>query len=465
MDVNPTYPLFPIFAFFGFSLVLVPLPWHLQASNAGTCMYIAWTALACLFQFVNSVIWRNTALNVAPVWCDITAKFFIGASVGIPSAGLCISRRLYKIAVIKSVSVTREDKRRAMIVDLFITIGIPVVVMALHYVVQGHRFDILEDVGCWPAIYNALPAYFLVFMWPTLLGCVSFVYSALTLRAFYKRRLEFSHLVASNNSMNASCYVRLMLLACIEMASTIPISIVSLYISNKGVPLQPWISWADTHYNFSFVGLVPAVTWMSDPNYKASIEMTRWLFPACALLFFSLFGFASESRKHYCAGILFVAAFFGYKPSKGIQHSGPMWKCNLDKSTYQVSVGSLPVYVTPIPPCTKREDSFVFSLKDGAERDIEKAISCSSPTLPRYSVDESNLSPTITHHSEFTSNLSVGDAEVASSCSRPQSVEVPDEPTHSRPFMSPSIFPIGSISQSLNGGISVTIKTEYGIAL
>ena len=41
----------------------------------------------------------------------------------------------------------------------------------------GHRFDILEDVGCYPSIYNTLLAYFLVFMWPTLLGCVSFVFS------------------------------------------------------------------------------------------------------------------------------------------------------------------------------------------------------------------------------------------------------------------------------------------------
>jgi Pheromone A receptor len=47
----------------------------------------------------------------------------------------------------------------------------------VDYVVQGHRFNILEDIGCYPVIYNTLPAYFLVFMWPPLLGCVSFIYS------------------------------------------------------------------------------------------------------------------------------------------------------------------------------------------------------------------------------------------------------------------------------------------------
>ncbi|OAX30669.1 fungal pheromone STE3G-protein-coupled receptor, partial [Rhizopogon vinicolor AM-OR11-026] len=126
-SVNPTYPLLTVFSFLGFFLVLIPLPWHLQAWNAATCVYMLWTGISCLIQFVNSIIWRNNALNVAPVWCDISTKLLIGASIGIPASAMCISRRLYKIAVIKTVSVTREDKRRAVIVDLCISIGIPVI--------------------------------------------------------------------------------------------------------------------------------------------------------------------------------------------------------------------------------------------------------------------------------------------------------------------------------------------------
>lgn len=41
------------------------------------------------------------------------------------------------------------------------------------FVVQGHRFDIYEEVGCFPATYNTLPAYFLVHMWPVVLGLCS----------------------------------------------------------------------------------------------------------------------------------------------------------------------------------------------------------------------------------------------------------------------------------------------------
>ena len=68
---DPTFTLFPIMAGLSFLLVLVPLPWHLEAWNSGTCYYMMWTALACLNQFVNSVVWSSDALNRAPVWCDI----------------------------------------------------------------------------------------------------------------------------------------------------------------------------------------------------------------------------------------------------------------------------------------------------------------------------------------------------------------------------------------------------------
>ena len=44
-------------------------------------------------------------------------------------------------------------------------------------VVQGHRFNIAEDIGCLPVIYVTPVAFPLVFMWPVLLGMVSFVYA------------------------------------------------------------------------------------------------------------------------------------------------------------------------------------------------------------------------------------------------------------------------------------------------
>ena len=124
--MDDPYPLFSVFAFLGFILVLIPLPWHLHAWNSGTCYFMIWTSIACLNQFVNSIVWADNALNPTPIWCDICMFVFIrssvhaehpilairiilGASVGIPAASLCINRRLYHIARIHTVTITQAE--------------------------------------------------------------------------------------------------------------------------------------------------------------------------------------------------------------------------------------------------------------------------------------------------------------------------------------------------------------------
>ena len=62
--------VFSVFAGVGLVLSIVPLYWHMKARNVGTCMYMIWTALACLVYFVNSIVWNGDAINWAPAWCD-----------------------------------------------------------------------------------------------------------------------------------------------------------------------------------------------------------------------------------------------------------------------------------------------------------------------------------------------------------------------------------------------------------
>jgi pheromone a factor receptor len=35
---------------------------------------MVWTALGCLNQFINSVVWNKDVINRAPIWCDICEK-------------------------------------------------------------------------------------------------------------------------------------------------------------------------------------------------------------------------------------------------------------------------------------------------------------------------------------------------------------------------------------------------------
>ena len=45
-----------------------------------------------------------------------------------------------------------------------------------EYVVQGHRFNLYEGVGCMPALYNTALMYVTTAMWPVVLGLCSAVY-------------------------------------------------------------------------------------------------------------------------------------------------------------------------------------------------------------------------------------------------------------------------------------------------
>ncbi|KAI0651369.1 pheromone A receptor-domain-containing protein [Trametes meyenii] len=488
LPVDPTYPLLPIFAFLGFVVGLIPLPWHLQAWNAGTCVYMIWASFACLVQFVNSIVWKDTAQNLAPVWCDISTKFIIGAGIGIPAATLCINRRLYAITSVRSVSISRDEKRRAFIVDLCISIGVPVLVMILHYIVQGHRFNIMQGAGCLPEIYNTPPAYPLVFMWPPLIGCVSFVYALLTLLSFLRHRIKFNEVISSSGGgLTISRYFRLMLLSISEMVCTIPIGAYSIYINTAGVILSPWVSWADTHANFSHVEEVPAIFWRSNRPFLISVIMGQWVYVFAAFLFFALFGFAEEARKHYRLAFWWVMKWIGIHPkpkNEKLAFNKLSGLSNYGKPPrFSPDFQSLPPYSpSPRTPSTRRKytDSLSPSLAASfAEVDLEKCL----PPHPLKSASQHGESDVSLHTpttydghaheldsvSEIEHGVIIISDEVPASTPptpTPEPVAPPPSaiPAFHRPFSPPLLRP-GPVRTALPrknsaGSISIMVHTE-----
>lgn len=190
--------------------------------------------------------------------------------------------------------------------------------LSLAYIVQGHRYNIFEDLGCHPAIYNTLPAFFLVYMWPVVIGSISAVYCSkpsyfvdlheyhsllvvLSLRCLIRRQIRFNQLLSSNPSLTSGRYFRLMALALTDLVLTVPFGIYEIYSNAADGNVYPWKGWADTHYNFSRVESFPARLWRAQPAIAIPLELNRWIVPACAFVFFAYFGFAEEARKNYSA--------------------------------------------------------------------------------------------------------------------------------------------------------------------
>jgi pheromone a factor receptor len=86
---------------------------------------MAWTGVMCLVLFINSIVWNGNAINWAPIWCDISklpcfslsaslivlqgARMYVGIGVAVPATSLCIARRLYKIAAVRNVIITKAE--------------------------------------------------------------------------------------------------------------------------------------------------------------------------------------------------------------------------------------------------------------------------------------------------------------------------------------------------------------------
>lgn len=243
------------------------------------------------------------------------------------------------------------QKQRAILIDSLICVLFPMVFIALRespflvpkntdlnhheeYVVQGHRFNIFEGIGCYPALYNTLLTYFLSSMWPIVIGLISMVYCrafhlspslckilfkpsfpVLSLRSFARRRVEFGQFLSSNKSLSVSRYFRLMALATTEIFFTTPLAIYMIWLNATASPIGPWRSWEDTHFAYSRVEQFPAILWRSNHMTVLAMEFSRWVTPSCALIFFGFFGFADEAQKNYNRAFWWALKPFGFRPA------------------------------------------------------------------------------------------------------------------------------------------------------
>nr|CAA71964.1 pheromone receptor [Coprinopsis cinerea] len=291
------YPALPVFAILGALLVLIPLPWHWRARNVATLSIIAWLFVMNVIYAVNTIVWAGSIRDVAPVYCDIATKLIIGASHALPLATLCICKHLEMVSSSRTVSYDVSDKKRRMIFEGVMCFVLPMIFMALHYIVQGHRYDIIQEFGCQPTIYISIPAIFIVWFPPLLFAVISFILAAMALHHFVRRRLVLAaHLQNANSALTPNRYIRLIAMALTIMTWNTSLTAFNLY-NNVFPGLRPWTNWADVHSNFSRVDLFPTV-FLPDYFIRAMM-LFWWAMPVSSLIFFLFFGFGEEAMKEY----------------------------------------------------------------------------------------------------------------------------------------------------------------------
>ncbi|KAF5384602.1 hypothetical protein D9757_007452 [Collybiopsis confluens] len=345
VPTDPLYPLFSIFAFFSFFLPLIPLTWHLQAWNLGACFYMMWASLLGLIQFVDSIIWAGTVLDLAPIWCDITTHVYQAACFAIPLSSLCIVRRLYLISSLKT-ALTRLEQRRAMIFDIFVCFIMPLALLALQYVSQGRRYEIWEEVGCRIHMDRTLAMPFIINVPIIATGLVSMVYDVLCIRALFqhlRKRKELSKSVPSS-AFTYDRYIPIVTLAFLEMACTTPIATCAL-IFNIELGLEPWISWDYVHGYFDYIEMIPSPVWKSQDLVRNAIETERWVTASFGIIIFLFLGTTKEARRQYWRAYRRLRRLVGQKTTTDTPESEKSHEDDDDVPNY--SSVSEPSFVLP----------------------------------------------------------------------------------------------------------------------
>ncbi|KAJ7749683.1 GPCR fungal pheromone mating factor [Mycena metata] len=284
-------------AFIAFALAFLPLLLHLRSRNIPLLSIIAWIAVSDLVYGINSVIWDENIDIVASPWCDITTKLKIGANIALPASTLVLALRVYRI--------TLQKGRLGMPSELGVCLGFPFIIMVLHTIVQGHRFDVYEDFGCTPAIFVSIPSIIILDIPPLVASAVALIYCSLALVNFAKQRRAFLLLTRQPHSsqITKGGYLRLVLLVLVlGVWNALVIALTRASAYKNG--LLPWTNWDDVHADFWLVSAYPLALVPAD--------ILGWLYfswaavPISSFFVFGFFGFGGDTTGTYRA----VGAWF-----------------------------------------------------------------------------------------------------------------------------------------------------------
>jgi hypothetical protein len=120
----------------------------------------------------------------------------------------------------------------------------------------------------------------------------------LNIHLFWKssRRLK-EMLVGQNGNSGQNRYLRFIALSSTQILCSLPVTIYPIYFNARVTPISPWLSWDDTHFNYSFVDQIPSVVWRASAATETALELHRWFLVLCAFIFFIFFGGGSKAQS------------------------------------------------------------------------------------------------------------------------------------------------------------------------
>lgn len=134
-----------------------------------------------IFYVVNSLIWPND--NVASWWagygwCDIQVYMQYSLETLYAACVFAIMRHLaHQVGLMRVTALTISEKRRRNLIQALVLFPIPLLQVALNYLVMAQRYDIVTLIGCVTAYDSSWP-YLVFFVLPAPIFTIGAVYFA-----------------------------------------------------------------------------------------------------------------------------------------------------------------------------------------------------------------------------------------------------------------------------------------------
>lgn len=115
-----------------------------------------------------------------------------------------------------------------------------------------------------------------------------------------------------------------MALAATEIICSLPMSTYTMVLNIK-TGLHPWISWADTHYNFNRFEKLPFGWFKLFPRNWILINISRYSLPVGSFIFFIYLGMSGESGQFYRRQFWRLARLLGFLGPSSETSPGASW--------------------------------------------------------------------------------------------------------------------------------------------
>ncbi|KAG5340706.1 Pheromone B beta 1 receptor [Termitomyces sp. T112] len=255
--------------------------------NVANLAIISWLLGANVVHGINAIIWAGNVEPHVPVWCDIVTKLMVGATIALPGAFLSVARRLELVSSTRPIS--KGPKASRFMLEFILCYIIPLFYMCIHFVVQDHRFDLVEDYGCSASIHPSVVGLTLMWLPPILLCCASlFLCGASISHSFDFPSYAFSTHLEQRSPITSSNFIRHLTITIITSVVLFVIFLFSIFTISQFIP---YTSWSAVHVEFSTINII------RDADAARSIEIPWLGVPIVSLVYIVLvLVFGEETR-------------------------------------------------------------------------------------------------------------------------------------------------------------------------